>query len=265
MSLNRIIMASVATHGVFERFAKLSAKDKKKVIKKVKDKVKSKGKKDDKPAKGKKDDKKKPAKGKVPPQFLKKDDKKDEKEEDPKEEKAEKPAKGKVPPQFLKNKDEAPKEDGMADEAESDGLEGIVDGLAKEIEVIKGDGKVEMSEVMGLIENLMGMVDTLVNAKPAKKKKASERDIADRVVLSMVVKKGMTNEKNDNWESSDVENAIRDHLSGNARKTKERNMYNGMKRQFEGLSQREFSKIWKELIDEKYLIPVDGGSYVWEM
>lgn len=282
MRLRGMIIASVATHGVFERFAKLSDKDKKKVVEKVKDKVKtkSKGKKDEKPAKGKKDEKpakgkkdKKPAKGKgkIPPQFLKKDDKKDEKDKAEKpakdeKDKAEKPAKGKIPPQFLKKDDKAEegKEEGMAEEA--DGLEGIVDGLVKEVEVIKGDGKVEMSEVMGLIEKMMGMVDTLVNAKAPKQKKASE-DIADRVarsVVSEINREGLSDDTDD-WNGSDVENLIRDHLSGTPRKTNERLMYNSLKRQFKGLSSREFGKIWKDLVDEDYLVAIPGGNYVWEM
>ena len=192
MSLNRMIVASVVTHGVFERFAKLSAQDKKKVVEKVKDKVKSKkndDKKDDKKSKGTKDDKKskKPAKGKVPPQFEKKDEEKDEAvEKDDK--KSKKPEKGKIPPQFEKKDEEKEEavEDGMSDDEESKGLEGIVDGLVKEVEVIKGDGKVEVSEVMGLIDKMMGMVDTLVNAKPARQKKASEEEIADRVALDIL-------------------------------------------------------------------------------
>lgn len=265
MNLSRIIVASVATHGVFERFAKLSKDDKKKVVEKVKEKVKtkSKPKKDDKKtkskAKPKKDDKKgkKPSKGKIPPQFLKKDDK-EEKPEEKKDEKAEKPAKGKIPPQFLKKDDkeeksEEGKEEGMSEE--TNGLEGIVDGLVKEVEVIKGDGKVEMSEVMGLIDNMMKMVDTLVNSKAPRKKKASE-DIADRVALSVM---------GADWETSDVENAIRDHLSGTKRKTKEKLMYNMLKREFKGLSSRDFRKVWEELVDEKYLVAIPDGSYVWEM
>ena len=62
-------------------------------------------------------------------------------------------------------------------------LSGIVDGLVKEIEVIKSDGKVEESEVVGLIDRMMQMVDVLINAKPPRKKRTppEEDDMAERI------------------------------------------------------------------------------------
>jgi len=203
MKVARLIAASVLTQGVFERFAKLSKKDKDAVVEKVKEKVNGKGK-----ANGKKDDKKKgkkPAKGKVPPQF-EKGKKKPKDEEKPVEEEAvveeevveeeettdKKPEKGKVPPQFQKGKKdeeeagvEAPTDESDGDESKS--LDNIVGDLAEEIEVIKSDGHIAPNEVVGLIDNVVKMVHVLLQAKPGKPKKASsERElaIAERIVTA---------------------------------------------------------------------------------
>ena len=66
----------------------------------------------------------------------------------------------------------------------------------------------------------------------------------------------------EDWE---IENAIRDHLSGTSRKTKENLIFSALRRQFRGLNRRVFSKIWKEFIDEGYLVPAGSGSFTWEM
>ena len=71
---------------------------------------------------------------------------------------------------------ETVEEPGMSIEDEDGKMMSIVDGLTKEIEQIKSDGKVEKSEVMGLFDNMMQMVTLLVNTRaPAKPRKKSAK------------------------------------------------------------------------------------------
>ena len=195
MNTIRLIVASIVTQSVFQRFAQLSKKDKDAVVKKVKEKVNGKG-------NAKKNNGKKPKKGEVPPQFQKGKKKKNEKP--PKEEKVVeeevvgeketggKPEKGKVPPQFQKGKkkeeeaetseEEVVEEDKAEGDSESKSLDNLVGDLAEEIEVIKTDGQIAPSEVLGLIDNVVKMVHVLLQAKPGKNKKASrEEEISQRI------------------------------------------------------------------------------------
>jgi predicted HTH transcriptional regulator len=64
------------------------------------------------------------------------------------------------------------------------------------------------------------------------------------------------NEKKD---LSDVENEIRDHLSGKDRTTTKKLMSNLVK-----TDKKTFEKAWKNLVDDGYLIDAGGGKYKWE-
>jgi len=154
MNVMRLIVASVATQDVFKRFAQLSKKDKETVINKVKEKVNGKG-------KSKKD------------------------EEPPEEEAVEEEVKDETVEETESDtgttEEVAPDTEEQV-EGESKSLENLVGDLAEEIEVIKTDGQISPSEVVGLIDNVVQMVHTLLQAKPGKPKKASrEDDIAQRI------------------------------------------------------------------------------------
>lgn len=152
MNITRLIIASVMTHSVFERFAQLSEDDKDAVVSKVKDKVKSKN--------------------------TETTDEDAEMEDVGSSEKATK--------LISDNAEEETSTDKGVEEKESTegGLDNIVGDLMEEIEVIKSDGKVSPSEVLGLIDNVVQMVQVLLQAKPGKLKKSSMRKsvIVDRLV-----------------------------------------------------------------------------------
>lgn len=63
----------------------------------------------------------------------------------------------------------------------------------------------------------------------------------------------------------DVENAFRDHLSQTDRTVTKESMQAVMRWQFKGLTDVGFDNVWNDLVDEKYLIPTQGGGYKWEM
>ena len=67
------------------------------------------------------------------------------------------------------------------------------------------------------------------------------------------------------WEEWQVENFIRDSLSGTSRSTKESLMYKAAQRVFQGISRRDFSRIWNELVSEGYLVETRSGNFVWEI
>jgi len=67
---------------------------------------------------------------------------------------------------------------------DSEGDSSLMDGmnsLSKSIEEIKADGRVEPSEVVGIITQLMTMVDTLVHAKPKRSRKARDFNNKDEL------------------------------------------------------------------------------------
>ena len=167
--LTRLVVASVATCSVFERFAKLSDKDKAVVVKKVKEKVNGKGKKDEKPPKGKKEE--------TPPEEVV-----DEKSEGTKEV----PAKKDETTPAKKLEDAAK---GKTEETteEAPDMQGIVDGLVKEVEVIKSDGQITPAEVLGLVDNIVQMVGLLVSAKPLRQPKAASRE--KRITAKLVAER----------------------------------------------------------------------------
>lgn len=182
------VFASLFETEAFERFAKLSDGDKKKVVKKVKEKVKVKGN-----GKGKKTDKAEK------PEDAEDKSKDEPPEEPPKEEPEPEDSSEEKPAEEVGQSDESDEseESGKTEEPEN-GLKEIVDGIAGEIEQIKSDGVVTPGEVMGLMDNMMTMVNELLRAKPGRAKKGSDRfdsiirrtDIASRVADSYVRKAG---------------------------------------------------------------------------
>ena len=63
---------------------------------------------------------------------------------------------------------------------------------------------------------------------------------------------------------NEIENFVRDMLSGKARKTTAKEVWPFAKREITGVSQAKFNKVWKSLIDGGYLIKA-GDAYKWEM
>jgi hypothetical protein len=62
----------------------------------------------------------------------------------------------------------------------------------------------------------------------------------------------------------DIATAIRDHMSGINRFTTEDDLRPVIKRSVRGFSSAKFSKVFKELIEEGYLVE-SGRGYTWEM
>jgi len=64
---------------------------------------------------------------------------------------------------------------------------------------------------------------------------------------------------------SEIENYIRDTLSGNARKTNPELLWPMCKKMIKGVSKDKFDKVWQSLIDDGYLVKSTGNDYKWEM
>jgi len=64
---------------------------------------------------------------------------------------------------------------------------------------------------------------------------------------------------------NEIENHIRDHLSGNNRKVDQKTMWGFVKDNVKGVNKKTFDKVWKELIDDDFLIKAGGNTYKWEM
>jgi len=158
MEVQRLIVASVATMGVFRRYAKLTDEEKEIVKNKVKEKLQT-----------------------------------DSSESDATENVIDDTgSKEPMEPEDSKNEAEVPvEEEGNVevpveeDEGESQPeLLGIIDRLAQEVQQIKSDGRVDPNEVLGLFDNMMSMVTLLVNTKlPSKPRKAS---IAENVMVDVI-------------------------------------------------------------------------------
>lgn len=69
---------------------------------------------------------------------------------------------------------------------------------------------------------------------------------------------------NEKIDDSKIENYIRDSLSGTKRKTTAELMFNGMKKALKGVTKSQFMKVWKDLVDDGYLIQ-HGTSFSWEI
>lgn len=208
MSVKNLIMASVATRGVFRKFAKLSDEEKDEVVKKVKDKMNVKDDEDtgddeekdtseDEPA----EEEMQEAPAEEPVEDADADadeDTSDDEDEDSDEDTEEveeitdeeEPADEAPADEPVEEEptEEVPaEEESDMDEGEQkDKIEEIVNGLVEEVQTIKQDGQVSQKEVVGLITNMMEMVNLLVQAKPPtrrRKKNAATREfeIAMRV------------------------------------------------------------------------------------
>lgn len=63
----------------------------------------------------------------------------------------------------------------------------------------------------------------------------------------------------------EIENYIRDTLSGTSRKTTAELLWPMCKKMVKGVNQDKFNKVWQSLIDDKYLVKAGGDdSYKWE-
>lgn len=64
--------------------------------------------------------------------------------------------------------------------------------------------------------------------------------------------------------NNEIENFVRDELSGKARKTTAKELWPFAKREITGVTQSKFNKVWKSLIKGGYLVG-DGETYKWEI
>ena len=148
VALERIFTASLTGTHSMNMFAALSDEDKAKVIEKVKEKVKG-----------------------TPP------------EETPSETTEETPSE--TPEETSTETPEETPEKTDSDDAPSDELTSIVDGISQEIEQIKSDGQVTPSEVMGLMDNMITMVNELLGAKAKKPVKTASVNRQIRIALKL--------------------------------------------------------------------------------
>lgn len=163
MSLQKAMIAAVVSREVFNRFAQLSDEDKAKVTEKVKEKVKGKG------------DGEQDAEVDAPADEPKPEDK----PEDTAEEPAEEPAPEET------DTEEQPAEEPADEEPD---LGGIVNDLVKEIEAIKSDNVITPSEVLGLVDNIVKMVSSLLTAKPGRARKSFVASLVrEEVIASRIV------------------------------------------------------------------------------
>lgn len=65
--------------------------------------------------------------------------------------------------------------------------------------------------------------------------------------------------------TTDVENFIRDMLSGTSRKATDTLMFKLCKKVFKKLDRDEFQEIWDSLVDDEYLVKAGGQNYKWEI
>jgi len=177
----RMLLASVATKGVFRRLAQLSDEEKAEVVKKVMEKIQGGG---------------QEAEGDAPADA---GDAKGldamEKEVEALEQEA---AADVAPPE---GGDEAPEADApgpeedvpeadapaMSDDDGEGGLLKVVEDLAAEVEQIRSDGRVDPSEVLGLFDNMMQMVTFLVDTKAPAKRRRRRKSSLGVVDFEMMV------------------------------------------------------------------------------
>jgi len=182
MSIENIIIASVMSKDVFRRFAKVSPKDKEKIVEKVKEKVNGKG-------------KKKPAKKEEAPaeeievtddavDALKETPAETPKEEAPKD----KPDVEKPAVETSITDEEVPDEEVTNETEDIPGMEDIVGDLVEEVEAIKSDGHIAPEEVLGLIDNMVQMVQSLLTAKPGRARKtATAQRVREEVIAERII------------------------------------------------------------------------------
>jgi len=61
-----------------------------------------------------------------------------------------------------------------------------------------------------------------------------------------------------------MENLVRDHLSGTDRKIDKKIMFGFIKSKMKKPDEKLFSNVWKELIDDDFLIKAGKNTYKWE-
>ena len=184
MSIQNLIIASVATRSVFRRFAQLSDEEKKKVVDKVKEKM-GLGDSDDSES-GDEDDSKLEDQEKSESEIEDESESQFEKDvgngEDDESEDADEAEKSDEENESPESEDEIePELEPESDEdkeQKKDEIEDIVNDLVEEVETLKSDGQVAPKDVLGLITNMMEMVNLLVEAKPPtrRRRKSSEKD-----------------------------------------------------------------------------------------
>lgn len=76
------------------------------------------------------------------------------------------------------------KETEESEMAEDSGIMDSIEALSAELDAIKEDGKVDSSEVVSLFQNMMGMVNELLRAKPGRKPRASSDRVACRYLVA---------------------------------------------------------------------------------
>lgn len=193
MSIQKLIIASVATRSVFRRFAQLSEEEKKKVVDKVKEKMglgdSDDSKSDDEDGSESEHEEKSESEtqDESESQFEKDvSDGEDEKSEDT-DEGEESDEENKSPESEDEVEPEPESESDEDKEQKKDEIEDIVNDLVEEVETLKGDGHIAPKDVLGLITNMMEMVNILVEAKsPSRRRRRNsgvEREfiIAERV------------------------------------------------------------------------------------
>jgi len=82
-------------------------------------------------------------------------------------------------------------------------------------------------------------------------------DLIDKYLNELTLSKLTTKQE--------IENHVRDHLSGTNRRIEQKGMWRFVKDNVKGANKKLFDKVWKELIDEDYLIKASGNTYKWEM
>ena len=69
---------------------------------------------------------------------------------------------------------------------------------------------------------------------------------------------------NEKASDSEIENLIRDHLSGTDKKVKKEDLYNIVNNSVK-VPKKQFNKVFKELVDDDFLVKTKDGLYTWEM
>ena len=122
-------------------------------------------------------------------------------------------------------------------------------------------------------EELLAMARELLAmefpTQDAMDKYLKEHPDADRSNHKVVETKKPEKKKTESVSQGDVENAFRDHLSRTDRMVTKESMKSVIKGQFKGLTDTGFDKVWNSLVEDEYLVPVEGGSvkdsYKWAM
>jgi hypothetical protein len=209
MNLRKLMIASVATMGVFRKFAQLSDEEKEEVVNKVKEKlnVKDESPEESEESPEEESPEKTESEDDTTEDVNEPDDEEgsdesesgDEEESDDDEEvdavpedessetEAEPEPETEAEPETESETEEEPEPEPEPDkEDRKDEITDIVNNLVEEVETIKQDGNVAPKDVLGLITNMMKMVNLLVQAKPPtrrRKKSGAEREflIAEEV------------------------------------------------------------------------------------